>query len=76
MELKVKVDHVTVVQQSGGTDIILITCVGPTSFPELDKEQPGAYPPSFRIEARKGYAGEWLTAMGFDLKTVKFVKSS
>ncbi len=76
MELKLQVNRVTVVQHSLGPDMIHIVCDGPTPFPELDKDQPGAYSPGFKIETRRGYAREWLQTMGFDLEAVKFVEYS
>lgn len=54
-----KVKRVEVVRDSG-PDRVILTLDGPTGFPALDKEEPGAHPPSLIAEVAKGHAEEWL----------------
>lgn len=49
-----------------GTDLINLHLTDMDSpFPELDKAEPGMYPPCLRQECRRGYAETWLSNVGF-----------
>jgi hypothetical protein len=66
MNLKFGGSIVTSIQvvRGSGTDRISFNCSGsPSPFPEMERLEPGNYPPFFRIETRAGYAEEWLEAM-------------
>jgi len=63
MILNVKINKVTVVRISGA-DKIEFEFDGPSPFPELEKADPGDYPPYLRIECRRGYAEKWLAQIG------------
>ena len=56
-----RVERILILRRSG-TDIVMFEFAKEVAspFPEMDKSEPGMYPPSFRIETRKGYAEEWL----------------
>jgi hypothetical protein len=34
-------------------------------YPELDTQEPGDYPTSFKVEVRRGYAEEYLKGIGY-----------
>lgn len=60
------VSKVTVVRLVGGADYIMFEIPSLSSpYPELDKQEPGIYPASFKIEVRRGYAPEWLLSVGY-----------
>ncbi len=70
-----KVKKVTILRRGGYTDQVTFEVEGPTPFPELDKEEPGLYPPDCSIGVRRGYAEEWLRGMGFDPSQAKLIET-
>ncbi len=70
-----KIKKVQLVRATG-TDQISIEVEGPTPFPELDAREPGKYPPTMRVETRRGYAEEWLTGMGISMADVEVIDTS
>ena len=62
MQLLLDIKTVSVLIRENATDIINLTIVGPSPFPEMAKEAVRIvdYYPTFKIEVRKGYAEEWL----------------
>lgn len=63
MQLNLNITRVVVVRGSG-TDKILIQTTGQSTFPELEENEPGSYPPCYQIDCRRGYAEQWLNDVG------------
>lgn len=57
-----------------GTDQVSLHLEGPTPFPELQKQNPEEdYKPCLNLEARKGFALEWLNQMGISKDLIEII---
>jgi len=63
MKLEIEIFSATVVPTTG-SDKIYLKVAGPSPFPELERQKPGAYPLTLEVSCRSGYAEEWLRQFG------------
>lgn len=64
-------NSVVLVKNRHGQDSLFLECKdAPSPFPELEKQEPGSYPLSLKLECRKGYAEEWCLLMGIKIDKI------
>lgn len=75
--LNLIVNKVTVLSHSNRTDIVVLRIEGPSPYPEMQAAEPDQdYGPALTITVRKGYAKEWLAAMGIPDDLIEVVNCS